>query len=404
MKKVILITCFLISQLAFASTNEFDMDKLEDELDKAQCIQNADALINIYTNICAQVSSSQLVRVEYDGANALFVTYAGLARAYLHADRNLTNGHDYALRARKLGYETGVVATNPERFANHLHILSLYYERAAFASAENAQEYHNETWETWPYFNDNMLNLWRRKRAAVYYNPSEAIPITLEVVENEPFVNTLFYRNCGWHYSLLEDYRNAFSIWFRGLKDGEPHYWNSPTPERIIQYIEHAKLDELKKTKQLFRMNAAKYPATMENVKDVTGWLRWAENPHLNFEIKLREAEESGNALLVTNMLRNAVSKYRRPLYAEKLGDNDKFVELYCERMKEQIWWWAIPEYSLLPKIDKIIESRNVTTNTVKYYLNTLKSLADRHPKRVKRANLEERINNIENSWNFKTK
>ncbi len=363
------------------STNDMDPDRLEYELDRAQAAQNANALIQIYTNIQAQVSSSQLVRVEYDGANALFATYAGLAWAYLHADRELPRGLDFALRARKLGYETGVPTTNPERFANHLHILSLYYEKPELADREQAMFYHNEAWETWPYFNGDMLNLWRRKRAAVYYDPEKAIPITLELVNNAPFVNTLFYRNCGWHYMLLEDYRNAFSIWFRGLIDGEPHFWNSPTPERVIQYIEHATLDELRETKRLFMVNAAKYPATIKSTGDIVAWMRWADNPHLNFEIRLREAEQAGDAQTVTNLWKQGLSLYRRPLYAEKLGDYDALVRIYCDRMKEQLWWWLFPDYSLMPKVDRVLQQ--VNPDTLRYYRDTLARLAATHKSRT---------------------
>ena len=176
MKKIILIACFLFSQLVFASTNEFDMDKLEYEFDRAQCIQNADALINIYTNICAQVSSSQLVRVEYDGANALFVTYAGLAKAYLHADKNLTNGLDFAVRARTLGYETGVASTNPERFANLLHILSLYYE-TPFSNKEKSEEYGSEAFESWPFLTPDMIDVYRASYMRDYYDPWKSRPV-----------------------------------------------------------------------------------------------------------------------------------------------------------------------------------------------------------------------------------
>ena len=391
MKKIILFAFIFISQLAFASTNEFDMDKLEYELDRAQYIQNTDTLIYIYTNICAQVSSSQLVRVEYDGANALFLTYAGLARAYLNADKNLTNGFDFAIRARKLGYETGVVATNPERFANHLHNLSLYYE-TPFSNKEKSEEYGYETLETSPFFTPDMIDVWRASYMRDYYDPWKARPVLEELISNTPFIDEMFYRNCGWLCTLQNDYRAAFRFWNDGLRDADMKSKPKYITRKMMEYIEYATLDELKETKQLLNMNAAKYPATIENVKDVIDWLRQADNPHLNFEIKLREAEESGDSLTVTNMLKEGLSRYRRPLYAEKLGDYDKLVELYCKRMKSQNRWWATPEYSLLPKIDKIIERGNVTTNTIKHYRDTLKLLIGRHPKRSESANLEERI------------
>jgi len=67
--------------------------------------------------------------------------------------------------------------------------------------------------------------------------------------------------------------------------------------------------------------------------------------------------------------------------------------------MKEQLWWWLFPDYSLLPKADALIESGNVTTNTVRFYHDTLTQLAYVHASRAQaverltrsRANLDVR-------------
>lgn len=354
----------------------------EEQLDAAASTLSADAKIAIYTNVLALAPTNALAAWPYDGANALFVTWAGLAWAYLHkADTNLLPlGLAYGLQARALGLQAGVPFTNPERFADHLHILGLYYECEPLRDAERCAAYHDEAWQYWPYFNGDMLNLWRRKHALVYYQPEKAIPLALAVVNGEPFCNTLFYRNCGWQYVVLGRYREAFAIWHRGLIDGEPHFWNAPTPERIIEYIEYATLDELRETKRLFQLNAAKYPATLEHIGDVTGWLRWAEHPHLSFELRLREAETQGDTDTVTNLLREAAEKYRRPLYAEKLGDTNLLVRLLCDRMKEQIWWWAMPEYSLLPRAHALAHSSAATPATAAYYTNTIAWLRNTHP------------------------
>ena len=380
--RLVIITVLLISSMLVASTPR-DPYWLETCLDSAEATRNADSKITIYTNVLAVVSSNELATTYYDGARALFVTWAGLSWAYLHkADTNyFPLGLNYGLRARQFGYATGLPGINPERFSNNLHILSLYYERDMFSDADQREYYYTAAWETWPYFNADMLNLWRRKRALVYYSPKEAIPLSLEVVNNAPFCNTLFYRNCGWHYILLEEYREAFHIWCRGLIDGEPFFWNSVTPPRIIEYIEYATLDELLEIKRLFQVNAAKYPATMDHVQDVIGWLRWADNKHLNFEIALRTAEENSEAEIVTNMLLRAIRSWGRPLYAEKLGDTNMLVHLYCDRMKQEVWWWSMPEYSLLPKVQALLDSGTVSSNTAAYYQETLNYLRENHPR-----------------------
>lgn len=388
----------LFATLCVAETNIYDREWLEIELDKAQMLTRCTTRIDIYTNILHTISSNELVHSEYDGANALFVVCAGLSWGYFHTDN--TNyyplGLEYGLRARKIGYETGVAGHNPERFADHLNLLALYYEKEPVKNSEEQDFYSQEAWETWPYFNGYNLNMWRRKRSKYNYEPKKGIPVALEVINNAPFCNTLFYRNCGWNYILLEDYRKAFAIWHRGLIDGEPHYWRSPTPHRIIQYIEYATLDELEETKRLFRLNAAKYPATLDTIEDVTGWLNWANNEHLNFEIQLRIEENNHNIEVVTNLLKLAIVKYHRPYYADKLGDTNTLVKLYCDRIKEEVWWWAIPEYSLLPKVKQLLESGHATSETSKYYTKTLAQLYVQHPKYIKK-NQEWFVNIINN-------
>ena len=382
---LVLVSSFVLR--AQAAPPLHDAEWCEQQLDTAASTQSGDAKIAIYTNVLALIPSNTLAALDYDGASALFVTWAGLSWGYLHkADTNLLpQGLAYGLQARALGLQAGVPFTNPERFADHLHILGLYYEREPMSDTERCSFYHDETWEYWPYFNGDMLNLWRRKHALVYYQPAQAIPLALAVVDGAPFCNTLFYRNCGWQYVLLGQYREAFAIWQRGLIDGESHFWNSPTPERLIEFIEYATLDELRETKRLFQVNAAKYPATMENIGDVTGWLRWADHAHLNFELRLREAETQGDEGVVANLLREAVDKYRRPLYAEKLSDTNLLVRLLCDRMKEQVWWWAMPEYSLLPRTHALAHSSAATPGTAAYYTNTVNWLRDTHPAYVKR-------------------
>ena len=99
----------------------------------------------------------------------------------------------------------------------------------------------------------------------------------------------------------------------------------------------------------------------------------------------VRGGEKDGNIHLVTNMLEIAVRQYKRPQYAEKLGDTNTLIKMYCDRMKEEIWWWAMPEYSLLPKVKQLIDSGHITPETAEYYKNTLIQLQKNYPKYVKR-------------------
>ena len=102
--------------------------------------------------------------------------------------------------------------------------------------------------------------------------------------------------------------------------------------------------------------------------------------------MQLRTAEKDGNIHLVTNMLEIAVRQYKRPQYAEKLGDTNTLIKLYCDRMKEETWWWAMPEYSLLPKVQALIDSGDATAETTEYYHMTLAHLESTHPRYAARV------------------
>ncbi len=364
-----------------AENSRYDSLSLSRELDSALSLDLPQKRLAIYTNILEHVPSNTLVSTHYDGADALFEALAGTAWAYLHIyDSDILTGVEYALRAREYGYTIGVPASNPEKFADHLHILALYYENKLISDSEQRANYYEEAWEHWPYYTLSMQNAWYRRCALVHYKPEKAVLITEELIENAPFSSMYYYANGGWYYILLERYRDAFRIWLKGLQDSEIQYHNSII-EVCRRYIEYATLDELKKMQQLMRANAAKQPASISTTDNVIKWLQNSEDAHLLFEIELRTAETNGDTATVKRMLHNAVTMYRRPLYAEKLGDTNAVVQLYCDRMKQEIWWWKYLSYSLLPKVQALLETGDCTEATKEYFLLTLMKLKEKYPK-----------------------
>lgn len=375
--------CFMFfSLIGFADTDVYDAFRLSRELDTALATRSSHEKCAIYTNILARVPSNTLVTTEYDGADALFETLAGISWAYLDIGDNnyIKKGLEYGLRARDYGYKSGVSATNPEKFADHLHIIALYYEYAPISDKEKRALYQEEAWDHWPHYTLAMQDVWYRKCALVHYKPEKAAPMSQTLVENAPFSSMYYYGNGGWYYILLEQYRDAFRIWQKGLRDSEITDPYNLITVNLMNYIEYATMEELDEIQRLMRVNAARKPASIYSVDTAVRWMNKAEDPHLLFEKTLRTAEENGDTDTVTNMLHEAIAKYRRPLYAEKLGDTNTLVKLYCDRTKQEIWWWMIKPYSLLPKIQALIDSGDCTEETKEYFYFTLLKLRERKP------------------------
>lgn len=56
------------------------------------------------------------------------------------------------------------------------------------------------------------------------------------------------------------------------------------------------------------------------------------------------------------------------------------------DRMKEQVWWRAMPKYSLLPCTHALAHSPAAAPDTAAYYTNTINRLRDTSPAYVKRV------------------
>ena len=350
----------------------------------------------------------------FEEVNLMFLYYDVAIRRHWF-QRPLTNSieiaRQYGIIGRKIGYEYFAKAKNPERFAAFLHIFGIVEEQYQAGLSREERDFQkaidifDEATSVYPYFSGEMLNIWRRKQA--FNSPTESPKIAWLIATNAPFANTLFYRNGGWASTVKGNYREAFQLWFKGLEDGEPVFFNSPTPERPLEYIEYATEEEIIELKRLYGVNVTKFPMIDQNMFQISGWLKFYNDTKLlDDELKLRTLDKYSEEY--TNQLKHMFTQYRKPYYAIQYGGYSEVINYYFVVLTDESLTSLHDPIGASAQIEKYIEKTD--KDLYRKYIDIIKSKyasleTDAHwsksPDKARTKSIyEKKINELEDKYN----
>jgi hypothetical protein len=363
----------------------------------------------LYVAISDELPSNVVEDFMYDSIPGDFLMHAGLC--YILGSQKGGNQADVRDSAARHGKEALRIAALPRGFAiDSKRLAFLYQDLAQVSAGEEKDEYSRRSFELFP--GDNLL----LSRMKAYYawrlhqrgKHEESAELYEDLFAKSPFTFHYIFGQAGRMYADRADYRKAFATWLTGLRDMNPAAFNSCAQDivrEIMTFLPYATLDELRSYRSAVRYQAARCPAITEKVSDIAQWLRLADDERILFEITLREAEERGDPD-VTNLLHQALAKYRHPVYAEKLGDYFTLADIYCEEMHKEKFplLYANMTPCAAQKLHALFTGGKMDKEHIRLYRDTLKARADKYRDDTKLINqervklIDQRVARIEKS------